>query len=71
MEPSTQKLQRLLPHGSVTILARKFGISTPAVSKALKDGKPSSRVVQEALRMAESSGALAAAQTLATLTLAK
>lgn len=67
MEPNAEKLKRLLPHGSLGVIAKKLGISGSAVSQALKDGKPSSRVVQEALRMAKESGALEAAQTLATL----
>jgi predicted transcriptional regulator len=67
MTKSPEGLKRLLPHGSVGVIAKRLGISSPAVSQALKNGKPSSRVVQEALRMAEASGALAAAQTLATI----
>ena len=67
MEPNSNILKRLLPHGSVSEIAKKLGISSPAVSQALKDGRPGSRVVQEALRMAKESGALEAAQTLASL----
>ena len=73
MEPgvNTRNLQRLLPHGSVTALAKKLGISSTAVSKALKGGRPSHPAVQEAMRMAQNSGALATAQALATLASAK
>lgn len=69
MQPdvTTQNLQRLLPHGSVTALARKLGISTTAVSKALKGGRPSHPAVQLAMRMAQNSGAIATAQALAAL----
>jgi hypothetical protein len=70
-EPNTPNLQRLLPHGAITALAKKLSISTTAVSQALKTGKPSHPAVQEAIRMAQASGALATAQALATLTLAK
>jgi hypothetical protein len=71
MEPNTKNLQRLLPHGAVTSLAKKLGISTTAVSQALKTGKPSHPAVQEAVRMAQASGALATAQALAKLASAK
>lgn len=67
MEPKIANLKRLLPHGSIKALACKLGISGPAVSQALKDGRPGNRVVQEALRMAKESGGLEAAQTLCTL----
>jgi predicted transcriptional regulator len=67
MEPKTDNIKRLLPHGSIKTIADKLGISGPAVSQALKEGKPGSRVVQEALRMAKESGAIEAAQTLSTL----
>lgn len=66
-EPSLPHLQRLLPHGAVTALAKKFGISATAISKALKNGKPGNPVVQEAVRMAQESGALSAAQVIASL----
>ena len=70
MEPKTENIKRLLPHGSIKAIADKLGISRPAVSQALKDARPGSRVVQEALRMAKESGALEAAQTLNTLSAA-
>lgn len=66
-EPGFPHLQRLLPYGAVTSLAKKFGISATAVSKALKNRKPGNPVVQEAVRMAQESGALSAAQVLASL----
>jgi len=60
-------LKGLLPHGALGEIAKKLGISGSAVSQALKDGRPGSRVVQEALRMARESGALEAQQTLNSL----
>lgn len=67
METSKQNIKHLLPLGSIAAIAKKLGISPPAVSQALKAGRPGNRVVQEALRMAKESGALEAAQVLATL----
>lgn len=67
MEPKAQNLKHLLPYGSISAIAKKLGISGPAVSQALKDGRPGSPAVQEALRIAKESGALEAAQTLASL----
>lgn len=67
MERCTQNLKRLLPHGSVSAIAKKLGVSSSAVSQALKEGRPSHPAVQEALRMAQESGALAAAQALLSL----
>lgn len=70
MEPKPENLKRFLARGSISAIAKKLGISSAAVSRALKDGRPASRVVQEALRMAEESGALVTAQKLAALTTA-
>jgi predicted transcriptional regulator len=67
MESIAINIKSLLPHGSGVLIAKKLGISSSAVSQALKDGKPGSRAVQEALAMAKASGALEAAQTLASL----
>ncbi len=67
MEPKTENIKRLLPHGSIKTIADKLGISDPAVSQALRGGKPGNRVVQEALRMAKESGGFEAAQTLQAL----
>nr|GFA21257.1 hypothetical protein [Tanacetum cinerariifolium] len=69
MEHCTKNIKSLLPHGSISAIARSLGISTPAVSKALKQGRPGNRVVQEAVRIAEASGALHTARALAGLTL--
>ena len=56
-----------VPHGGMTQIANKLGMSLQAVSQALKNGRPGNRAVQEALRMAKDSGAIEAAQTLATI----
>ena len=63
----TQGIKHLLPHGSIAVIAQKLGISTSAVSKALKQGKPGNRAVQEAVRIAEQNGALHTARALAGL----
>jgi DNA-binding phage protein len=57
----------LVPHGGMKKIAEKLGITSQAVSLALKAGKPSHPAVQEVLRMAKESGAIEAAQILATL----
>ena len=67
MEPKIGVIQQLLPYGSIKTIAKKLGVSSQAVGLALKAGRPSSRAVQEALRMIKESGAIEAAQTLATL----
>jgi predicted transcriptional regulator len=68
MELSSHNLKSLLPHGSISAIAKELGISTAAVSQALKRGKPGSKVVQEAVRIAEANGALYTARALAGLT---
>jgi predicted transcriptional regulator len=68
MEQYSISLKSLLPHGSISAIAKSLGISTPAVSKALKQGKPGNRVVQEAVRIAQETGALSTAKALASLT---
>lgn len=67
MEPKLITIKSLLPHGSLSVIAKKLGVSIPYVSKALKEGKPGNRAVQEALRMAKECGALEAAKTLASI----
>jgi hypothetical protein len=61
-------LSSLLAPGDVGTIAKTLGISTCAASAAIKRAKPGHPAVREALRMAEASGALAAAQQLAKLT---
>ena len=66
-----KNLKHLLPYGSMRAIAKKLGVSTPAVSQALKQGRPGNRIVQEAVRMAQESGALTTAQALASLSATK
>lgn len=67
MQSNTSVLKRLLPHGAVAAIAKKMGITSAAVSQALKKGRPSSPVVLEALRIVKESGAIEAEKTLAAL----
>jgi hypothetical protein len=61
-------ISSLLSPGDVGAIARKLGLSTTATSAAIKRANPGHPAVREALRIAEASGALAAAQQLAKLT---
>jgi DNA-binding phage protein len=65
--PTKINLVPFVPHGGMTKIASKLGVSLQAVSKALKSGRPGNPAVQEALRMAKESGAIEAAQILATI----
>jgi predicted transcriptional regulator len=67
MQSSQKNIRSLVPRGTVTALAKELGITPQAVSLALKAGRPSHPAVQAALALAEASGAIAAAQVLATL----
>jgi len=67
LKPFHPNIKQLLPHGAVSAIAKKLGISPAAVSQALKCGKPGSPAVQEAVRMAQASTALSIAQALASL----
>ena len=67
MEHHSISLKSLLPHGSISAIAKSLGISAPAVSKALKQGRPGNRIVQEAVRIAKANGALYTAKALAGL----
>ena len=67
MEPKIINIKRLLPYGSLSVIAKKLGVSIASVSQALKEGKPGNRAVQEALRVAKECGALEAAKTLASI----
>lgn len=64
---ATQNIRTLVPYGGVKQIAEKLGLTQQAVSLALKAGRPSHPAVQEAMRLAEASGALIAAQSLAKL----
>lgn len=70
MEPKTN-ISTLLAPGDVGAIAKKLGLSTCAASAAIRRANPGHPAVREALKLAEASGALAAARTLATLTPAR
>ncbi len=61
-------ISSLLAPGDVGTIAKKLGLSNCAVSAAIRRANPGHPAVREALRIAEESGALAAAQQLAKLT---
>jgi hypothetical protein len=61
-------ISNLLAPGDVGTIAKKLGLSVCAASAAIRRANPGHPAVREALRMAEASGALAAAQQLAKLT---
>jgi hypothetical protein len=67
MNQEAPNLKHLLPYGAMAAIAVKMGTSNAAVSQALKRGRPGNRIVQEAVRWAKESGALATAQALASL----
>jgi hypothetical protein len=67
MEPKPN-ISSLLAPGDVGDIAKKLGLSTTAASAAIRRANPGHPAVRAALKLAEASGALAAAQTLATLT---
>lgn len=67
MRPNASGLKRLLPHGAVAAIAKKMGITSAAVSQAIRKGRPSSPVVLEALRIVKESGAIEAEKILADL----
>jgi DNA-binding CsgD family transcriptional regulator len=68
MKQSKNTLAQLLHRGAVKEIAQKLGISSPAVSAAIKSERPGHPAVTEAIRLVTESGALAAAQQLAKLT---
>lgn len=61
-------LSRLLDRGAINQIAKKLGITHGTASTAIRRGNPGHPAVREALKLAEASGALAAAQQLAKLT---
>ena len=60
-------LSGLLSQGDITIIAKKLNLSLGAASAALKRGNPGHPAVRAALSIAKESGALEAAQALATI----
>ena len=67
MQVKATELAQLLPHGAQVEIAKKLGISRQAVGLALSKAKPGHPAVVEALRIARETGALGAAQDMATL----
>lgn len=66
MEQKTN-ISSLLAPGDVGAIAKELGLSTCAASAAIRRGQPGHPAVRLALKKAEASGALAAAQQLAKL----
>ena len=60
-------ISSLLSYGDVGTIAVRIGRSIGATSSAIKRGNPGHPAVREALRIARETGALEAAQTLASL----
>jgi hypothetical protein len=60
-------LSRLVGYGGIKAIAEKLGIAQGTASAAIRRGSPGHPAVREALRLAEASGALVAAQQLAQL----
>lgn len=67
MKQSKNTLAQLLHRGAVKEIAQKLGISSAAVSVAIRVGRPSHPAVAEALKLVEASGVLTTAQQLAKL----
>ena len=57
----------LLAPGDIGTIAHNLGLSHSAAAAAIRRGQPGHPAVRAALAIAEASGALAAAQKLATL----
>jgi DNA-binding phage protein len=67
MKVDTANIRHIVPHGGMTLIAQKLGITRQAVSQALKAARPSNPIVQEAIRMAQESGTVDAARILASI----
>lgn len=65
---SKSNISRLLPRGAVNEIAKELGVTHGTASAAIRRGHPGHPAVVLALKRAEASGALAAAQQLAKLT---
>lgn len=65
---SKKVLSALLAPGDIGTIAHELGLSHGAAAAAIRRGNPGHPAVRAALARAEASGALAAAQKLATLT---
>jgi hypothetical protein len=66
MEPN-KTLTSLLAPGDIGTIAKALGLSHSAAAAAIRRGQPGHPAVREALKLAETSGALTAAQQLAKL----
>jgi hypothetical protein len=66
-KPNTSQLRKMLPDGEIKRMAARAGVTSATVSIALKRARPGNRFVIEALQIARESGALGAAQDMATL----
>lgn len=66
MESKTS-ISSLLSPGDIGIIAKELGLSHGAAAAAIRRGQPGHPAVRAALKKAEASGALAAAQQLAKL----
>ncbi len=66
MEPK-KTLTSLLARGDIGNISTHLGLSHAATAAAIRRGNPGHPAVREALKMAEESGALAAAHKLAAL----
>jgi hypothetical protein len=64
----SKPITNLLARGDISTIADKLGLSHGATAAAIRRGNPGHPAVREALKLAEASGALAAAQQLARLT---
>lgn len=67
MKMDFTNIRHFIPHGGMTLIAQKLGISRQAVSQALKAAKPSNPIVQEAIKMAQDSGTVDTARVLAAI----
>jgi hypothetical protein len=65
---ANRTLTSLLAPGDVGAIAKELGLSNGAAAAAIRRGLPGHPAVRMALKLAEASGALAAAQQLAKLT---
>ena len=64
---SKTNISSLLAPGDIGAIASKLGLSACATSAAIRRANPGHPAVREALRIAQESGALDAAKTLASL----
>jgi hypothetical protein len=64
---NTSQIGKMLPDGEIKRMAERAGVTSATVSVALKRARPGNRFVIEALKIARESGALGAAQDMATL----